>query len=359
MVVEWTLPEGGVISEPIETGTMDLFGAYRLLAYGQSDTSNALYLTYMNPGTGVTVSLSSAAIAPGSFASELRFVTPSTGYRGGILVLRPAQTMTITFLCLDGTPITPVPTPTGGPPIVIPIAECNDVNFYLQPPYTQTTTILSGTLYSDVNWAEYASMMTYNYAIYPLECTTLSIANWQVEAYNALMQLLTRLLTPQPTSPPQEDYCGCAGQGLWTFLCQLLCSLTNIFGDITGIINDLLNGLLLPLIQLILLLAGMILSLLSTILSMIWQLLGSATGMLKSLTSNITSTDKTAFPIECSGDSEGICFGLAAIVALDNLAGGWLTVISWIVIAAFGIYEAIWIIKQARNMLQPGSGDDD
>ncbi len=343
---------------------MDLFGTYRLLVYGQSDTNNALYLTYMNPGTGVTVPLSYAAIAPGSFASELRFVTPSTGFRGGIMVLRPAQTMTITFLCLEGDPIPPVPTPTGGPPIVIPIAECNDVNFYLQPPYTQTTTILSGTLYSDVNWAEYASMMTYNYAIYPLECTTLSIANWQVEAYNALMQFLDERLKPGvpggnacSTTPTCEEQCG---TGLLSFLCRITCGITDATGGFLSLARDILEWFW-ELSQILLLLFILIFHLFTMIIGFMLQLFGQAIGILSVLSASISSGDARTYtpPITCSGDSEAICMGLSILTVIDHYAGQYIAPIVYLGLAALSIFLVIYVVNQVRAMLQPGDSGGD
>jgi hypothetical protein len=365
----WDRSEVGGGLGYVEVGTylyssLALNGNYRLWITGEAEGSGVLRVMYMNPSTGITVALGAMNVAAGSHTVNTTFVTPPSGYYGGQVIVEPSIGITVTEACLQSNAIPPVDPPTT-PPVVIPMPTCGSVNFgatspwitgtigfYGRPPYTETA-IMSGTLYSDVNWAEYMAMQTYNYAIYPLVCTTISVANWQVEAYNALMAFLAQHIGT--LQPPGGNECG---TGIWAVLCELIKVIGNTIGQIVGLLQSLID-LIKLIIGLVGSLVSLIMDLLGRLLGLIWTILNSAIGLLGSLSTFARGSDRSAYPIDCAGDSEAICFGLAAIVKLDEIAGNWLTIITSLTVSVLTIYLGIYIVNQVRSMMQPGSGAED
>jgi hypothetical protein len=365
----WDRSEGGDGLGYVEVGTylysdQTLNGDYRLWITGEADGSGVLRVMYLNTSTGITVALGAMNVGAGNNTVNTTFVTPPSGYYGGQVIVEPSVGITITSACLQSSAIPPVEPPVT-PPIVIPMPTCGSVNFgasspwitntigfYGRPPYTETA-IMSGTLYSDVNWAEYMAMQTYNYAIYPLVCTTISVANWQVEAYNALMAFLAKNIGT--IQPPGGNSCG---TGLWAVLCELIKVIGNSINQLIGLLQSLID-LIKLILQLIASLVGLIMTLLGRLLGLIWIILNSAIGLLGSLVSFARGTDRSAYPIDCAGDAEAICFGLAAIVKLDEIAGNWLTIITTLTVSVLTIYLGMYIVNQVRSMMQPGSGAED
>jgi len=365
----WDRSEVGGGLGYVEVGTylyssQTLNGNYRLWITGGAEGSGVLRVMYMNPSTGITVALGAMNVVTGNNTVNTTFVTPPSGYYGGQVIVEPSVGITITAACLQSSAIPPVDPPTT-PPIVIPMPTCGSVNFgvsspwitntigfYGRPPYTETA-ILSGTLYSDVNWAEYLSMQTYNYAIYPLVCTTISVANWQVEAYNALMAFLAQHIGT--IQPPGGNSCG---TGIWAVLCELINVIGNFLGQIVGLLQSLVD-LIKLIIGLVGSLVSLIMDLLGRLLGLIWTILNSAIGLLGSLSTFARGSDRSAYPIDCAGDSEAICFGLAAIVKLDEIAGNWLTIITTLTVSVLTIYLGMYVVNQVRSMMQPGSGAED
>lgn len=60
--------------------------------------------------------------------------------------------------------------------------------------------------------------------------------------------------------------------------------------------------------------------------------------------------------INCAGDTAAICWGIAAIAALDDWAGGLITIIVLLLVAILSFYLGMFIVNNVREMLQPGSG---
>ena len=87
-----------------------------------------------------------------------------------------------------------------------------------------------------------------------------------------------------------------------------------------------------------------------------WQLIASSVTFIGSIL-QLTGGTPIGYDVQCTNDAEFFCLGLAAIVALDDMAGGWVTVLTILVVAIMGFYLAIYVIQEVRNMMQPGSGD--
>lgn len=352
--LEWNFTLGQPISSPVQAD-VNLQGVYRLIVYGTSESGSTLYVSYLNTTTGITVPMAYQSVGS-TFRAEMFLLTPSNGYIGGALVLRPSSTVTITYICLEGNVI-PQPTPVG-PPIVIPIPECESVNFYMRPPYTETTQILSGTLYSDVNWAEFLAMQTYNYAIYPLECTTISIANWQVEAYNALMDFL-RSTTPAPPSPePQtcEEQCG---TGPFSIICRIACNVNIQTDGLLSLLIQIINWMSRLFTLLIGVIFTAIFALAQIVLGIIMGLIGVVFNLLSAFSASITNSQPTAYTqISCADDMEAFCVGLGIVIAVDQYGGQFLQPIVYMGLAVLNILLIVYVINRIRGMLSPGEGGE-
>jgi hypothetical protein len=334
-----------------------LNGDYRLWITGEAEGSGVLRVMYMNPSTGITVALGAMNVVSGNNTVSTTFVTPPTGYYGGQVIVDPSIGITITEACLQSSAIPPVEPPST-PPIVVPMPTCGSVNFgatspwitntigfYARPPYTETA-IMSGTLYSDVNWAEYLSMQTYNYAIYPLVCTTISVANWQVDAYNALMNFLSQNL-----KPPSGNECG---GGIWAVLCELIRLVGDTIGRIASLLQNLID-LLLALLNVVGALLGLLTQLLGIILGLVLNLLGQIIGLLNQLMGMVQGNDATAYStVTCAGDMEGFCMGLGLMIVIDQYAGQYITPVVYIGLAALSILLIFYLIDRFRGMSQPG-----
>jgi hypothetical protein len=340
---------------------------YAVIITGTSDVeTNEIVLYYINTTTSVTRALGiSQDIAYGDFAILMRFATSSALY-GGQVRLQPADEMTIDAVCLGvDSSIPTIPTPPR-PPIILPLPECGSINegipstwttstisFYLRPPYTE---VVSSTVYiTDTSWATWAGMWSYNAAVYHMACTTVSIANWNFKAFNALMSRLTSWYTSL-MSKLQEILeailalgGGGGGGGTAPGLLDLILKLIDLFVRIIG--------LLLRAIELVLRLAGMVLQILIAIIAKGFQLLGVLISMLQNLSAMYANPSATAYEISCADDAQAICFGLAALTALDEQAGSWLSIVTAMVITVTGFYLIQYIVSTVREILQPGAGE--
>jgi len=72
----------------------------------------------------------------------------------------------------------------------------------------------------------------------------------------------------------------------------------------------------------------------------------------------LVSAPMEGMDITCDDDAEGFCAGLAAIVAIDDMAGGIITTIVVLLVSILTIYLVLYIIGEVRQMIQPGSGED-
>jgi len=88
-----------------------------------------------------------------------------------------------------------------------------------------------------------------------------------------------------------------------------------------------------------------------------WQVIVSSTGFIGSIL-RLTSGVPTGYEVNCANDAEFFCLGLGAIAALDDMAGGWITVLTILVVAIMGFYLALYVIREVRNMMQPGAGGE-
>jgi len=64
------------------------------------------------------------------------------------------------------------------------------------------------------------------------------------------------------------------------------------------------------------------------------------------------------YSVSCESDMELFCFGLAAIVALDDIGGGIIMTLTLLLVSVASIYLILWVVQQVREVMQPGGGDD-
>jgi len=311
-------------------------GGYSLdLAGLKAEHDSTFTLDYCNATSGICDSIGAIPLSEPEFASSFSFVVPSGGYYGGELRLNNDDGVTYDNLCLRQSQNGPVnPNPPSPPPL--PFPECGSVNntasFYMMGPYSVTGEF-TGTEYT----AAYLSEMIYNYSIYPLVCTTISIANWQYNAAAAFWKMF-------------EIEFGLIFIGL---------------NRIIALLEQILDAIKMPgypplcgILDIILWIIKALLEVLFKILLMIFQTLGLIVKIFSGMANEARGENAIMYPFNCSGDGQWTCFVLAGIAELDWKLGDWLNIISLIVVAMLTVSLAFWVTNQVRDMMQPGSGGD-
>jgi len=311
----------------------DLNGYYRLDVAGVADSSGSLDIEYYwdvpNPPTegGEHSDISSIAV-DGAFTATVTF--PS-GYTNGQLRIVTHQNTTFTSICLSkydapGGDGPPLPGPS-------PIPECGSVSsnirsplFYMLSPYSATVE------YTGTAPAYYVAELTYDYAIYPLVCTTISIANWQFDAYNQFKAAFDKMVLEF------EDYYRQIIAVLWAIYDKLGQSTTG-GSEFLGLLWQLFL---------------MLLRLLLKLLGLVYQVLDLVITTLKNLSVNSKGSQAVTYPIRCTGDAKWMCFGLASIIAVDNYAGNWIRLVVLLALGSLTVGLIFWLSGQIRAMAQPG-----
>jgi hypothetical protein len=340
----WSASDGDALSRTISPPAY-VFNS-SLLAGGQSYNLTA---TGTRPGAGkITISFVNLGIVQFSvdvttdtdFNVTQAFVAPQM--EEGRVRIDADGDVVYTSLCLqenNGLPVIAPPGPLPYPECVtesgLPIHPAPNAGFFMLGQYSVTNE------YSDTATtpAAYMAELTYNYAIYPLVCTTISIANWQYAAYQSLLALLKQWFGPgswlekwlsdildaiRAIQIPPSD--GGGGSTLWDILLWILKMLLALLLKILGIV-------------------GMLFS----------KLLEGA----KSINNEVRSDSAVMYPIDCTGDGQWMCFGFAALLAANSSFGDWLNIIALIVNAMLTVSLTLWVLNQVRAMFEPGSGEAD
>jgi len=315
-------------------------GGYALDLAGATDdvAGSTFTLQYCNATSGICDEIGAIPLEQ-NFASSLPFVVPAGGYYGGELRLNNDDAVIYSNLCLRQSQNGP-PNQNPPSPPALPIPECGLIYytnplfgwFYMHAPYSVTNEF-TGTEYT----AAYLSEMIYNYATYPLVCTTVSIANWQFRAYTEF-----------------KIYIGILFAALEVTLAAIIALLVAILAKIPMIALPPLCGVL----DIILWVIKALLEVLFKILLMIFQTLGLIVKIFSGMANEARGENAIMYPINCSGDGQWMCFMLAGIAELDWKLGDWLNTISLIVVAMLTVSLAFWVTNQVRDMMQPGSGGD-
>lgn len=308
---------------------IDLAGNYRLDIEGMADSSGSLEVGYYYEIVGRPhFDVASAAVSSGAFSVTLTF---PTGYSGGQLRIVVNQETTFTSVCLSK-----YDSPGGdGPPLPgpAPIPECLSVSsrirtptFYMMSPYSIATT------YTETSPAYYAAELTYNYAIYPLVCTTISIANWQFDTYAQFKAAFDKMVVEFKAYYQQIVFV------LWAIYDKM--------GQGIGGGGDLLDLLW----QLFL----MLLKLLLKLLALLYQMIDMFMSVFSDISTRASGTTATSYPVSCVGDAKWICLGLASIIAVDNLTGNWIEIVVLLALGCLTVGLIFWLSGQIRAIAQPG-----
>jgi hypothetical protein len=102
---------------------------------------------------------------------------------------------------------------------------------------------------------------------------------------------------------------------------------------------------------------GMGIAIIGRIFGLILDVIGSAVGLIGQIVTLMTGA-ATPPSVNCAGEAEGLCLGLAAIIALTETAGTFLTILTVIGVSILGFYLAIYMIKEIRAMIQPGDDSE-
>lgn len=313
-------------------------GAYVLdLAGSTNDEAGSTFvLEYCNATSGICDSIGSIPLDQ-NFSESFSFVVPAGGYYQGEMRLNNDDAVTYTNLCLRQSQNGPVPNIPPSPP-ALPIPECGSVNntasFYFLVPYSVTNEF-TGTAYT----AAYLSEMIYNYSIYPLVCTNISIANWWYEDFYRfekglevafmeiylllarIISLLEQILAKMDQMPP---LCGILEIILWV--------IRALMEVLFKIIQMIFQGV-----------------------EMVIKILADAGG----ISGEARGENAIMYEFNCSGtNNQWMCFVLAGIAELDWKLGDWLNIVSLVVVSMLTVQLVFWVVNQVRDMLQPGSGGD-
>jgi hypothetical protein len=104
--------------------------------------------------------------------------------------------------------------------------------------------------------------------------------------------------------------------------------------------------------------AGRIVRIIVEIFNLLFEAIGSVVSLIGSLFALISGA-ATPPAISCEGDAEGICLGLAAIVALDDMADGIITLMVLVLLTVLSFYLGMYHIREVRSIMQPETGGDD
>lgn len=346
---EWRVGQGGLITETISYPDF-VYNTYNLIAnktyklqvsgvFAESGAAPVEISFYDTKGNEMASPL--IYDEPTEFYFQAEFYGPvgqDPSAQFEELRVTTVKDVAYSTLCLlDGTTGPPVILPPGP----LPYPTCvysvsgqllNGV-FFGQPLYSVPNTY-SGTMESD----SYAAELIYNYAIFPLVCTELSIADWQyrtVKDWNGKWATFTKLL--------------------FTDLEFIIGWLTAIWAKIPTSFGGGDPGWLLDLLW-------MLLKLLFELLLFMLRLLGSLIDLLitalRDLILAVKAEDAVVYPFDCSGNEQWVCFGLASLSYLDETTGGqWFNTLAYIAVAVLTIWLVWWLLNQVKTINAGGDSD--
>jgi hypothetical protein len=283
--------------------------------------------------SGVQDNLFSASVPGGTFSKT---VDMFGGYDGGELRLYANRDVTYSSLCLRKASAGKTPKPLPFPECPQYVLIMNSLpliggNFFIQKPYNLTN-VYDG----QIQPASYIAEMSYNYAIYPLVCTTVHIANKQYQQMTALIALLTLQLV------------------------EMQLKLDAIIALLVAILAKMMT---LPstcgMFDLLLTIFKMLIDLLLILLKIIWDLIGLVIGLLGDISVEARSGSSATYPFSCSGNDQWTCLALAMLNKTDASLGGWMRIIAWIAVGMLTVQLIWWVRGQVQAMNQPGTEPKD
>jgi hypothetical protein len=336
----WTSSGGGTalgVTIPgldyVQNAQQSMYGSYVLDVSGeQGQDYNTLRVRYQGAVNYDNIGLFD--VVGYSFDGQTSFVVPPGGYYNGALQIMNYDALEYTNICLRQA-AGPPPNPPTNPPGTLPIPECGSVN----APFTNTTGFYQLAPYAISE--EYSGTapvilagLSYNYAIYPLVCTTISIANWQYNAYTAWI-----------------DKFNIFASRLSSQLAQIIALLEAILAAIPDMIIPPTCGIL----DVMLWLLKVFLDLFVKFMILFAQSIQLVIDIFKEMMLDVRGEAAVQYPFSCSGDGYWLCFALAGILSVQNQVGDWFNIIALIVCSMLTVSLVFWTINQIRGMAQPGT----
>lgn len=99
-------------------------------------------------------------------------------------------------------------------------------------------------------------------------------------------------------------------------------------------------------------------AIIAMIFQILWQMVSQAGTTFLEMIGAASAEATYDYDIACAGDVQYFCFGLAAIMAIDQVSSGWATVVVTLLVAILSFYLANFAIGQIRAMMQPGDTPD-
>lgn len=315
---------------------------YNVHAVGECLACGGILRLRTLDSNGVTVSEINRQIGSGAFDVNIMFdALPPPDQTTQLDQVRIVVEGDVTYseLCLtDATsgvpPILP-PGPLPYPQCVYTISGQLIQGVFFGLPIYSVPNTYSGTYESD----SYAAELIYNYAVFPLVCTTLSIADWQFRSWQAWKATFNTYVSMMTSK-----------------LDEIISILYAILAKIGTAVNSGDPWWLQALWALI----ELFLRILAMILELMFRFIFLIIDLMRSTLLEFKADDAVSFPVDCSGDGEYMCIALAGILSLqESGVGEYLNIGTDMAIAMLTIALAWWAIQQVRAMMQPGSNAKD
>jgi hypothetical protein len=328
----WMLADGGdALGNLVSAGSyvvnkISLDGGYYLDMSGSAEYGTTT-IAGRYAGNSAQDQLFSLSIPGAAFSETASFFG---SYTGGDLRVYASKDVIYSRLCLrkgGGTAPKPLPFPECGK-----VTSQNSLGVWMLPPYT-TTNAYDG----QVQPAYYIGEMAYNYAIYPLVCTTVHIANIQAKRFDQFQRYLFIE---------------------FTLIGGELAAIINLLQQILDKIGDQPNTC--GLLDVMIWLFKLVFELLAKLLEMIFELIKLILTVMRGIVVDAQSEDAIVSPISCAGNEEWMCAVLALVNYTDSnigsLGGAKLTnIIAWMAVGMLTVRLAFWVKGQVQAMNQPAA----
>lgn len=99
-------------------------------------------------------------------------------------------------------------------------------------------------------------------------------------------------------------------------------------------------------------------SIMVKIVQLVLSVVGSGVSSLLSVF-GVIDAPESAYSISCSEDAENLCLGIALIASVDDMSGGWVSVVITLLIGVMSFYLGTYVIKEIRAILDSSSGGEE
>lgn len=102
--------------------------------------------------------------------------------------------------------------------------------------------------------------------------------------------------------------------------------------------------------------AGMMLRIVGQVLIVLGSMISSAVQLLLQII-GVMQSPASSVDVSCEADMQGFCIALAAMIALDENAGGIITTLVTLLVSLLSFYLILYVVREVREIMQPSGGD--